>query len=39
VENETQTLYDLENGKKTDKEENDIQIVGHEIWRETVKNA
>ena len=33
VENETQILYNLEYGKKTDKrEKRETRMVGHEIW-------
>ena len=39
VENETQTLYDMEYGEKTENHEKwETQTLGHEIWWETLKN-
>jgi hypothetical protein len=40
VENETQTLYDLDYGEKTDeKGKSETYMVGPRIWRETLKNV
>ena len=38
MENETQTLYNLEYGEKTENQGNEKHTVGFEIWRETLKN-